>query len=69
MGKAFKLLKNGNPYTEDTTPWHQLLDLSIVDVGGIATVERLCEAHGMPPTFYDDVSELVNDGFIEIIDE
>lgn len=67
--KAFKMLKQGNnPYEEDTRSWHQYIDISCSERDGIATLDVLTRQHAMAPEYYDDVSELVEDGLVEIVE-
>ena len=58
-----------NPYQENTTSWHQYIDiLTTMDKNRETNLIKLCYNHDQAPKYYEDMSELVEDGLIKIED-
>lgn len=71
MKRIFKVLSHEWPetgYTEGLRTWHQAIDFGCLNVGETISAEELAKIHSIEPSYYDDVSELVNDGLIEIVE-
>lgn len=66
-----KILKHGDPekYKEGSLSWHQSLDFAYFSVGDVITIKELIEECKAPPKDYTDLSQVINDGLIEIIKE
>ena len=64
------LLKNEIPYPENSKSWQQLVDIHTkVNSNRECTLLELCLYHDMSPRFYKDLSQLIEDGLIEVQNE